>query len=118
MKKLVLIIALTVGTLTVDAQISRPNTDSKVSEFTKLVHSYTGGQRVDKARLLSIYNEINCMLTETQSEALNINLENTREDICGSSEFPRTQSLSDATFKKYAEQVKQYNDFKSKVGDK
>lgn len=118
MKKIILITMMVAGTMFVDAQISRPNTDSKISEFTKMVTSYTSGHRVDKTRLSSLYNEINCMLTEPQSEALNIGLENSREDVCGSSEFPRAQSLTDASFKKYAEQVKSYNDYKAKVGDK
>lgn len=118
MKKLVLIFALTISVLNGKSQISRPNTDSKISEFTKMVTSYTNGQRVDKVKLLSLYNEINCMLTEPQAEALNIDLQNTREDICGSSTFPRTQSITDSSFKRYAEQVKSYNDYKSKVGDK
>lgn len=107
-----------IGSLTLNAQISRPNTDSKISEFTKMVTSYTSGQRVDKAKLTSLYNEINCMLTEPQSEVLNIDLVNTREDICGSSTFPRTQAITDTGFKKYAEQVQRYNDYKLKVGDK
>lgn len=108
MKKIILIAMMVASTMVVDAQISRPSYDGKVNEFTKLVTSYTSGQRVDKTRLSSLYMELNCVLTEPQSEALDIDLANTREDNCGSSEFPRTQSITDATFKKYAESVKKY----------
>ncbi|MFN6039477.1 MAG: hypothetical protein ACK452_13490 [Bacteroidota bacterium] len=118
MKKLVFILMAFAGTMMLNAQTSRPNSDAKIGEFTKLVTSYTSGQRVDKARLASVYNEVNCMLTETQADALAIDLANTREETCGSSEFPSSQSVTDASFKKYAEQVKKYLEYKKKVGDK
>ena len=118
MKKLVFILMAFAGTMMVNAQISRPNSDAKIGEFTKMVTSYTAGQRVDKARLTALYNEINCMLTEPQAEALDIDLASSREETCGTNEFPRTQAVTDATFKKYAEQVKKYLEYKKKVGDK
>ena len=114
-----LIVAL-VTSVMLNAQISRPsgNTDGKVAEFTKMVTAYTSGQRVDKTKLTNLYNEINCTLIENQSEALAIGLENTREEICGSSVFPTSQTLNDVTFKKYAEQVSKYLEYKKKMGDK
>ncbi|MFN5181554.1 MAG: hypothetical protein ACK5D5_00865 [Bacteroidota bacterium] len=118
MKKLVLLMVAFVSATMMNAQISRSTTDSKISEFTKLVTSYTSGQRVDKVKLTTVYNEINCSLTEAQAEALAIDLQNTREEICGSSEFPRTQTVTDASFKKYAEQVAKYLEYKKKTGDK
>lgn len=99
------------GTMFVDAQISRPTYDGKVAEFSKMVTSYVNGQRVDKSKLSSLYMELNCVLTEPQAEALNIELQNSREDDCGSSTFPRNQSISDASFKRYAESVEKYLKF-------
>ena len=104
--------------VTINAQISRPSSlcDSKVAEFTKLVTSLTSGQRIDANKVSSLYNDINCQLNETQSESLAIGLENTREEICGSSVFPTSQCISDASFKKYAEQVQKYLEWKKKNG--
>ena len=92
------------------AQISRPGSsmDGKVSEFTKMVTACNNGQRVDKMKLKSLYYEINCSLIQPQAEALDPEIVNIREDICGSSVFPTTQTLSDATFKKYATVVQEY----------
>lgn len=98
--------------MTSNAQISRSTTDSKVAEFSKLVSVYTSGQRVDQNKLTSLYNEINCMLIDVQAESMSSEILNNREEICGSSEFPRTQSLSDATFKRYAESVSKYLSYK------
>ena len=114
MKKLVLIFAFAVGTLTVTAQNSRPASSSKIAEFNKLVSVYTTGQRVDVNKLNSLYNEINCTLIDVQAEAIDANIATNREDICGSSEFPRTQLVSDADFKKYAEIVAKYLAYKNK----
>lgn len=118
MKKLILIFLAVITTFIASAQISRPggSADGKIGEFTKLVTSLTGGQRVDYNRVQSLYNEINCMLIETQSEALSIGLENTREETCGSSVFPTNQTISDSSFKKYAEQVQKYLEWKKKTG--
>ena len=93
-----------------NAQISRPggSIDGKVSEFTKIVNSCNSGHRVDKMKLKSLYYEINCSLTDVQAEAIDPELVNTREDICGSSVFPKTQTVSDATFKRYASVVQDY----------
>ena len=98
------------GTLTMSAQskIGNATSDSKIAEFTKLVNSYTSGQRVGQAKLKTIYHEINCELTETQANTLDIGLADSREDICGSSEFPRTQVVTDSGFKKYSESVHKY----------
>lgn len=114
MKKIILTAMIALGALTMNAQTrsgTSSGTTNKIAEFNKLVTVYTSGQRVDKAKLQSLYNEINCTLTEPQSEALNIDLATTREDICGSSEFPKTQTVSDDNFKKYAEIVKKYLDY-------
>ena len=97
-----------VTSVMLNAQISRNPIDGKVSEFTKLVNSCVSGQRVDKVKLKSLYNEINCSLLEAQAESIDPELVNTREEICGSSEFPRTQIVSDATFKRYALSVENY----------
>jgi len=120
MKKIVLFFVALVTSVMLNAQISRPSgtSNSKVSEFCKMVTSYTSGHRVDKTKLTNLYNEINCTLIEPQSEALAIGLENTREETCGSSVFPTNQTMTDDTFKKYAEQVQIYLEYKKKVGDK
>ena len=97
-----------------NAQIGKTTTDSKVSDFIKMVNSYTSGQRVDQGKIKSLYNEINCVLTETQAEALNIDFAASRENTCGSSDFPRTQTVTDAGFKKYAESVEKYLSYKDK----
>lgn len=111
MKKLILVMMTVMGSITLNAQISRPGSstiDSKIAEFTKLVTACTSGQRVNQEKLTALYDGINCSLTETQAEALAIDLQNTREETCGSSVFPTTQTVSDASFKKYAESVQKY----------
>jgi len=107
MKKLFLILMMAV-TMVGAAQISRPQGSSKVGEFSKLVNLWQSGQRVDKVRVQTLYKEINCMLIDVQAEALNIGLVDTREETCGSSEFPRTQAIPDDSFKKYAADVQTY----------
>lgn len=111
MKKIILTVMIALGALTMNAQISRPSIDGKINEFNKLVTLLTSGQRVDKVRLKSVYTEINCSLTEPQAEALNVGIADTREENCGSSEFPRTQTVTDDSFKKYAEIVKKYLEY-------
>lgn len=108
MKKIILIAMMVAGTMSVNAQISRPQGSAKVSEFVKLVNLWKNGQRVDKIKVETLYKDINCTLIETQAEALDIGLMDTREETCGSSEFPRTQTVSDDVFKRYAEEVKIY----------
>lgn len=96
------------GTMSVNAQISRPQGSSKIGEFSKLVNLWQSGQRVDKVKVETLYKDINCMLIDVQAESLNIGLSDTREDVCGSSEFPRTQTISDDSFKRYANDVQIY----------
>jgi len=110
MKKVILVTMIALGALTMNSQTrtGTAGTSSKIGEFNKLVTVLASGQRVDKVKLESLYNEINCTLTERQAEVLDIDLVTTREDICGSSEFPRTQSVTDDSFKKYDEAVKKY----------
>lgn len=108
MKKIILITMMVAGTMFVDAQISRPQGSSKVAEFSKLVSLWKNGQRVDKSKVESLYKEINCMLIDVQAEALNIGLADNREDVCGSADFPRTQTVPDDSFKRYAADVESY----------
>ena len=115
MKKVVLSFIAVTMTIALNAQISRPGSstiDSKIAEFTKLVTACTSGQRVNQEKLVALYDGINCALTEPQAEALLLDLSNTREETCGSSVFPTTQTISDASFKKYAEQVEKYKSCK------
>lgn len=118
MKKLTLIFLAVFLTICSTAQISRPSAsaDGKIAEFNKLVTSLTSGQRIDANKVQNLYNDINCLLTEPQSEALSIGLENTREELCGSSVFPTSQNISDNSFKRYSEQVIKYLDWKKKNG--
>lgn len=114
MKKIILTAMIAIGALTMNAQTRTgvaSGTTNKIAEFNKLVTVYTSGQRVDQNKLKSLYNEINCTLIESQAEALNVGIAETREDVCGSSEFPRTQSVSDDNFKRYAEIVKKYLEY-------
>lgn len=108
MKKIILITMMVAGTMFVDAQISRPQGSAKVGEFSKLVTLWNSGQRVDKSKVETLYKDINCMLIDAQAEVLNIGLIESREDVCGSSEFPRTQTISDDSFKRYASDVEIY----------
>ena len=115
MKKVVLSFVAFATVVALNGQISRPGSstiDSKIAEFTKLVTACTSGQRVNQEKLTALYDGINCSLTEAQSEALLLDLANTREETCGSSVFPTTQAISDASFKKYAEQVEKYRSCK------
>lgn len=116
MKKFILVFISVLSLSIASAQIARPNIDGKVSEFTKMVTSYTNGQRVDVGRLAGLYTELNCTLIESQAEALDNGLQETREESCGDAKFPTTQSMSDATFKRYADQVAKYIDYKKKNG--
>lgn len=112
MKKIVLILTLGFSVMTVNAQISRSDVNSKIGEFTKLTNQLASGQRVNQEKLTALYNSINCMLIEPQAEALELDLTTTREDVCGTSEFPKTQAVADDSFKKYAEAVKKYLTYK------
>ena len=108
MKKIILIAMMVAGTMSVNAQTSRPQGSSKVGEFSKLVSLWQSGQRVDKVKVETLYKDINCMLIDIQAEALNVGLVETREEVCGSADFPRTQAISDDSFKRYASDVQIY----------
>ncbi len=116
MKKLILVFVALITSITVNAQIRSGSTDSRVAEFTKMVNQYVSGQRIDEGKLAKVYLEINCSLVQAQAEALDIGLEETREESCGSRTFPTNQALSDATFKKYAEQVQRYIEYQKSHG--
>jgi hypothetical protein len=112
MKKLVLIMMTVIGSMTLNAQTSRSDVNSKIGEFTKLTNQLASGQRVNQEKLTALYNGINCMLIDVQAEAIDANIATTREETCGSSEFPKTQTVTDDSFKKYAEAVKKYLAYK------
>ena len=114
MKKLILTIMLA-GTLCVNAQdgtsvSSNTNASDKIEMYSDLVKVACTNGHAGDANMITLSNQIKCLLTEDQAMSVDQNLArpNVRMSLCHN-EWPEVITVSKADLEKFASNFSTYN---------
>jgi len=114
MKKLILTIMLA-GTLCVNAQdgtsvSSNTNASDKIEMYSDLVKVACTNGHAGDANMITLSNQIKCLLTEDQAISVDQNLArpNVRQSLCHN-EWPEVITVSKADLEKFASSYNTYN---------
>ena len=114
MKKLILTIMLA-GTLCVNAQdgtsvSSNTSASDKIEMYSDLVKVACTNGHAGDANMITLSNQIKCLLTEDQSMQVDQNLArpNVRQSLCHN-EWPEVITVSKADLEKFASNFSTYN---------
>jgi len=114
MKKLSLIVLLA-GSLSSFAQdgtsvSASTGSSDKITAYVSLVQDCINNGHAGDAKMLSLADEIKCLLTEAQAEAVDMNLlrPNVRMSLCHN-EWPEVITISKDDLSKFASNFQTYN---------
>ena len=114
MKKLSLIVLLA-GSLSSFAQdgtsvSASTGSSEKITAYVSLVEDCITNGHAGDAQMLSLADEIKCLLTEAQAEAVDMNLlrPNVRMSLCHN-EWPEVITISKGDLSKFASSLNTYN---------
>jgi len=114
MKKLSLIVLLA-GSLSSFAQdgtsvSASTGSSEKITAYVSLVQDCINNGHAGDAKMLSLADEIKCLLTEAQAEAVDMNLlrPNVRMSLCHN-EWPEVITISKDDLSKFASNFQTYN---------